>query len=62
MLSEKMIKKINEQITHELYSGNLYLSMAAYCASIDLDGFANFFIIQEQEERDKNEGIPPMEH
>jgi ferritin len=51
MISNKMTKTINDQITHELFSGHLYLSMAAYCASIDLDGFANFFVIQEQEER-----------
>ncbi len=52
MISEKMIEKFNEQIQHELFSGHLYLSMAAYCSSIDLDGFGNFFIIQEKEERD----------
>jgi len=51
MISEKMAAQINEQIKHELYSGHLYLSMAAFCSSIDMDGFANFFIIQEQEER-----------
>ncbi|MBD3288922.1 ferritin [candidate division KSB1 bacterium] len=51
MLSQKMIDKINEQIKNELYSGHLYLSMAAYCSSQDLDGFANFFVVQEQEER-----------
>lgn len=51
MISEKMATRINEQIKNELYSGHLYLSMAAYCSSIDMDGFANFFIVQEQEER-----------
>jgi len=51
MLSKKMIDKINDQIKNELYSGHYYLSMAAYCASIDLDGFSNFFVVQEQEER-----------
>jgi len=51
MLSEKMTEKLNEQIKHELYSGHLYLSMAAYCASKDMDGFTNFFVVQEQEER-----------
>ena len=51
MLSDKMVKNLNEQLVHELYSGHLYLSMAAACAAIDLDGFANFFIVQEQEER-----------
>jgi ferritin len=51
MISDKMVAKINEQIKNELYSGHLYLSMAAYCSSVDMDGFANFFIVQEQEER-----------
>ncbi len=30
MLSEKLLKAINTQIEHELFSSNLYLSMAAY--------------------------------
>ncbi|MBN2009365.1 ferritin [candidate division KSB1 bacterium] len=51
MISNKMAAKINEQIKNELYSGHYYVSMAAYCASLDLQGFSNFFIIQEQEER-----------
>lgn len=51
MISDKMTEQINEQIKNELYSGHLYLSMAAYCASLDMDGFANFFVVQEQEER-----------
>ena len=51
MLSQKMVDKINEQIKNELYSGHLYLSMAAYCSSQDMDGFSNFFVVQEQEER-----------
>lgn len=51
MLSEKMAAELNKQIQYELYSGHLYLAMAAYCDSKDLEGFSNFFIIQEQEER-----------
>ncbi len=51
MISDKMTEQINDQIKNELFSGHLYLSMAAYCASLDLDGFCNFFIVQEQEER-----------
>ncbi|KAA3619364.1 MAG: ferritin [Calditrichaeota bacterium] len=51
MLSDKMSKNLNEHIVYELYSGHLYLSMAAACASMNLDGFSNFFIVQEQEER-----------
>lgn len=50
MLSEKLMTAINDQINYELYSANVYLSMQAYCAANDLDGFANFFKIQIQEE------------
>ncbi len=51
MLSEKLLSKLNEQITHEFYSAHYYLAMAAYFAGEDLDGFANFFIVQAEEER-----------
>ncbi|MBN1349623.1 ferritin [candidate division KSB1 bacterium] len=51
MVSDKMAEQLNQQIKHELYSGHLYLSMAAYCANSDLDGFCNFFVVQEMEER-----------
>ncbi len=51
MLSEKLLSKLNEQITHEFYSAHYYLAMAAYFKKEDLDGFANFFIVQAKEER-----------
>ncbi len=51
MLSNNLIKELNEQIKYEMYSENLYLAMAAYCASEDLDGFANFFKVQAEEEK-----------
>lgn len=51
MLSEKLLTKLNEQITHEYYSAHYYLAMAAYFKKEDLDGFANFFIVQAEEER-----------
>ncbi len=51
MLSEKLLSKLNEQITHEFYSAHYYLAMAAYFKKEDLDGFANFFIVQAEEER-----------
>ncbi len=51
MLSEKLLTKLNEQITHEFYSAHYYLAMAAYFKKQDLDGFANFFIVQAEEER-----------
>jgi ferritin len=50
MLSQKLQDAFNTQINKELYSEYLYLSMAAYCYNLDLDGFANFFIVQTQEE------------
>jgi ferritin len=42
---------MNEQITHEYYSAHYYLAMAAYFLQEDLDGFANFFKVQAEEER-----------
>ncbi len=51
MLSENLLQKLNEQITHEFYSAHYYLAMAAYFKKEDLDGFANFFIVQAEEER-----------
>lgn len=52
MISERMQQKLNEQIQKEFYSAYLYLSMEAYFASINLNGFANWFHIQAQEEKD----------
>ncbi len=45
-----MIAALNEQINHELYSSYLYLSMAAYFHSINLDGFARWMRVQAKEE------------
>ncbi len=50
MLSEKMQEALNTQINKELYSSYLYLSMAAWCESVNLGGFANWMIIQAREE------------
>ncbi|MGM9531913.1 ferritin [Intestinibacter sp.] len=52
MLSKNLENAINDQITFELYSSYTYLAMAAYCESIDLSGFANFFRVQAKEEID----------
>lgn len=52
MLSEKMNKMLNEQVQKEFYSAYFYLSMKAYFLHQNLDGFANFFSVQVQEERD----------
>lgn len=51
MISEKLLKGFNDQLKHEFEAANIYLAMAAYCKSEDLDGFANFFTVQAEEER-----------
>ena len=50
MISKKLEDAINSQINKELYSAYFYLAMSAYCTTKDLDGFANFFYVQYQEE------------
>ncbi|WP_028828682.1 ferritin [Proteocatella sphenisci] len=52
MLNEKVSKLLNEQINHELYSAYLYLDISNYYKHNGLDGFANWYKIQAQEERD----------
>lgn len=50
MINKTVQDAINEQIKKEFYSAYLYLSMAAYCDSINLPGFANWMRLQYQEE------------
>lgn len=50
MISKKMAEMLNEQLNKEYFSSYLYLSMAAYCADRSLEGFANWFRVQAQEE------------
>jgi len=50
MLSEAMEKALNAQFNAELYSGYLYLSMAAYFEDVDFSGFAAWMRIQADEE------------
>ena len=50
MISKKLEDAINKQINKEFYSAYFYLGMSAYCNSVDLDGFENFFYVQYQEE------------
>lgn len=51
MVSETLLSKLNEQMNFEFYSSQVYLAMAAYCSSESYDGFANFFIVQAEEEK-----------
>jgi len=50
MLSEKMVEALNKQLNNEIYSAYLYLSMSAHSTFIGLKGFANWFMVQYQEE------------
>jgi ferritin len=52
MLGEKMQQNLNEQLQKEFYSAYFYLSMEAWFTSLNLKGFANYFRVQLQEERD----------
>ena len=52
MINDKMTQKLNEQIQKEFFSAYFYLAMQAYFTSQNLDGFANYFRVQIQEERD----------
>lgn len=52
MLNEKVAELINVQINKEFYSAYLYLDFSNYYQEEGLDGFANWYMIQAQEERD----------
>ena len=67
MLNEKVHALLNQQINKELYSAYLYLDFSNYFKAAGLDGFANWYMIQAQEERDhamlfytylQNENVP----
>lgn len=50
MISNKLQEAINIQITAEMWSSNLYLSMAYYCQQKGFDGIANWLKKQSHEE------------
>ena len=52
MLNAKVAELLNDQINKEFYSAYLYLSFSNYFAENGLSGFANWYNIQAQEERD----------
>ena len=51
-MNDKIAALLNQQINKELYSAYLYLDMSNYYDALDLDGYANNYRIQAQEERD----------
>ena len=52
MLNAKVHELLNQQINKEFYSAYLYLEFSNYFEDKGLDGFANWYMIQAQEERD----------
>ena len=52
MVNEKVHALLNAQINKEFYSAYLYLDFSNYFKQKGLDGFANWYLIQAQEERD----------
>jgi ferritin len=50
MISQKIQKALNQQLNEEFYSSYFYLSMSAYFESKDLQGFAQWFRLQADEE------------
>jgi len=52
MLDPKVVELLNQQINKEFYSAYLYLDFSNYYDDLGLDGFANWYRIQAQEERD----------
>ena len=52
MMNEKVHALLNQQINKEFYSAYLYLDFSNYFEDVGLDGFANWYKVQAQEERD----------
>ena len=52
MLNQKVADLLNQQINKEFYSAYLYLDFSNYYEAAGLDGFANWYKVQAQEERD----------
>ena len=52
MLDKKVAELLNVQINKEFYSAYLYLHFSNYYKEQGLDGFANWYSVQAQEERD----------
>jgi len=52
MLEKKIVDLLQEQVNLEWYSAYFYLDIYGYYADKNLDGFANWFYVQVQEERD----------
>lgn len=52
MLNEAVRDLLNDQVNKEFYSAYLYLEFSNFYEAKGLDGFANWYKVQAQEERD----------
>lgn len=52
MINKKVSELLNQQVNKEFYSAYLYLDISNYYDSLNLNGFANWFMIQAKEEQD----------
>ena len=52
MLNPKVVALLNQQVNKEFYSAYLYLDFSNFFDDQELGGFANWYMIQAQEERD----------
>ncbi|HHF2381918.1 TPA: ferritin, partial [Haemophilus influenzae] len=50
MLSENVVKLLNDQMNLEFYSSNLYLQMSAWCDQKGFEGAAKFLSVHATEE------------
>ncbi|ANV98186.1 ferritin [Helicobacter enhydrae] len=50
MLSQEIVRKLNEQVAKEMYAANLYLSMSSWCYANSLDGAGKFLFDHAAEE------------
>ncbi len=50
ILNQKLLDAINVQVNYEIESAHIYLAMAGYVATLGLDGFENWLMVQYEEE------------
>lgn len=52
MLSDKIVKRLNEQVAKEMFAANLYLSMSSWCYKNKFEGAGEFLSVHASEETD----------
>jgi ferritin len=52
VLPENMTKALNKQYTNEFQAAHSYMAMASYFSHLGYKGFANFWLVQAEEERE----------